>query len=116
MREIKFRALLQKIGEKPRWIYYTTNELAYTDDGSWDVVKVNDSQYTGLKDVHGRDIYEGDLIKTHRDVFEVKYKDCTFGRMNSGGIVSLLVVRDYEGEELEVIGNVYEHPDLLPHP
>jgi len=70
-------------------------------------------QFTGLKDKNGKEIFESDIIKTPRDIFEVIYKDCEFGRETTNGIVSLVTVRNYEGEELEIIGNIYENPEIL---
>lgn len=70
-------------------------------------------QFTGLLDKNGKEIYEGDVIRTERCTFEVVYQECEFGRTTGNGIVSLNTVRDYEGEELEVIGNIYENPELV---
>ena len=67
-------------------------------------------QFTGLLDKNGKEIYEGDIIEyefsagfdgTHRD--EVVFRDGKF----------LPMVADEEYSEVEIIGNIYENPELL---
>lgn len=77
-------------------------------------VKVDLMQYTGLKDKKSKEIYEGDII-TWLDPFskypkaEVLYDETTGGYRTYKGDLSHISIRP----GLEVIGNIYENPELL---
>ena len=67
-------------------------------------------QYTGLKDINSVEIYEGDIVKAKTNIGYVKYneKDCKFE------VCTLDWDIDFsEYSCWEVIGNIYENPELL---
>ncbi len=71
------------------------------------------SQFTGLKDRNGKEVYEGDivLIRTTDEKIEVKWQENIDGdsQESSGFRISDAYTRD----DYEVIGNIFDNPELV---
>ena len=119
MREIKFRAW-DKIGKQGMlgWskIIETGIELFFKDNFGFYLM-----QYTGLKDKQGNEIYEGDIIKWRNTIGDEIKDVVIWSELSHGFSVSrtpevCCVLSGSDGSHIEVIGNIYENPELLKEP
>lgn len=81
-------------------------------------------QYTGLEDKNGKEIYEGDIVKSANWLYRVGYgvETSSFGNAsgfyfasNAPSLGKGFVDSTFNSLECEVIGNIYENPELLEH-
>lgn len=104
MREIKFRAFSSKTNEMIAPVSIANNTATEING---DILM----QFTGLLDKDGREIYEGDLIRTSgfSDGYSEPVAWRGFGfQVGNYGMSPLYPRTDYE-----VIGNIYENPELV---
>jgi uncharacterized phage protein (TIGR01671 family) len=127
-REIKFRAWDKNEGKMLRpsvEFKQLLRQISDRNDNSigGDAIRRHDldwMQFTGLHDRDGKEIYEGDVVQVENNIYSQK----TFAVVWSGDRWSFEDDVDfdngdqYRGDEIEwdrteVIGNIYEHPELL---
>nr|DAQ10830.1 MAG TPA: YopX protein [Caudoviricetes sp.] len=74
-------------------------------------------QSTGLKDKNGKEVFVGDIIKCTRGCLHEVYIEKEYGGTYFGGMPAVYLKDLGEGyawtEHEEIIGNVYENPELL---
>ena len=122
MREILFRGKRLDNGE---WVYGSLLQVEHEDGsfttaifhkkdagGDAEVSPSTVGQYTGLKDKNGKKIFDGDIVKRVGDKCVVKWteEDAKFIIIGS---MTKLDFSLFFAENLEVIGNIHDNPDLL---
>ena len=74
-------------------------------------------QSTGLKDKNGKEVFVGDIIKCTRGCLHEVYIEKEYGGTYCGGMPAVYLKGLREGyawtEHEEIIGNIYENPELL---
>lgn len=126
MREIKFRfwySNLQKMSIPYMLEHILLSQHDYDPNKQLPLLL----QYTGLKDKNGKEIYEGDILRhtfpykcnhcdqTHIDAVVEWSHDRWYldNRTKGNHEIYDTIGMIYDWEEREIIGNIYENPELL---
>lgn len=139
MREIKFRVWIKTINEMwfPKFalfeegcVYSKKEDYELLENAMDGMACIDEDdiimQYIGLKDKNGKEIYDGDIVDIHQTVngehlfiIEITNTGLVIPsyRFNKNikyqyNVRELLEVDEYD-KEIEVIGNIYENPELL---
>ena len=134
MREIKFRAWLKENHSGKEQMFYQNNQYLqsflrrcckfsnpdgreHEKYGNYELM-----QYTGLKDANGKYVYEGDVLGSKKKIighivggvrgycYDVIYAKPLSNGETRWSLYST-ITDDYK--DAEVIGNIYENPELL---
>lgn len=123
MREILFRGKRKDNGE---WVY---GNYAVTDNNEkqhfifqnkafeFEVDPETVGQYTGLTDKNGKKIFEGDIVERlwlgEKHIYRIYYDNDIASFIGTDIYSERFTTFDYDACEFEVIGNIYDNPELL---
>lgn len=116
MREIKFRGWHTKEKRMTKVFSFGDIDTGYLISAMCWVDDLEIMQYTGLRDVAGKKIFEGDIVRFGLD-------DQGMDRMGAVGysfaeFTIISIARKYpdirlsDATRLKVIGNIYQHPEF----
>ena len=127
MREIKFRAWDKELKEWTKYSISNINgniiDFYNKETGFWESDREGERftlcQYTGLKNINGKEIYEGDIVRAvgfSKWVGVAKYSD------KNQAFVFECIDKNYSGNivfisqfnrKFKILGNIYENLELL---
>ena len=119
MREIKFRAWIKELNEirEVEYINFLKKMISYPNkfcenyyfNADFDEIEL--MEYTGLEDMKGKEIYEGDILfeSSSKEYYKVVFENGSFRAEVDEYSLDL---EDY-ANICEVVGNIYENPELI---
>ena len=142
MRTIRFRAKpCYKGGKQSPWVYGTFQYIAQrrvkpgaTDNGTFEprsdkgrIVDLYGSetevlcdtvgQFTSLRDINGKDIYEGDILEVNyadeESYLEVRFVRGVFAFLWNGDLDDEFPCNAPTHEWAMVVGNIFDNPELI---
>lgn len=107
-----------KDDRRPTSINYPQGKLYDAPEDFGGAIKL--MQFTGLTDKNGKEIYEGDIVKKDYDKanYQVAWTDDCYGSklgfdlLDVNGDCHEYYYGGFYPKEVEVIGNIYENPEL----
>ncbi|HFN7550198.1 TPA: YopX family protein [Streptococcus pneumoniae] len=98
-------------------IYFENGLPDDRDIYCYDFDEIELMQSTGLKDKNGKEVFIGDIVKCTRGCLHEVYLEKEYGGTYIGGMPAVYLKGFGDGyawtEYEEIIGNIYENPELL---
>ncbi|WP_064611181.1 YopX family protein [Streptobacillus moniliformis] len=126
MREIKYRAWLKDKNKmvEVSIVRFNSKFIEYFEVDEDGILRFKTSlfediefmQYTNIKDMNGKEIYEGDIIENNvidfRSDVSFSKKSASFVMKNNLG-TEFHLEKEMVKREFQIIGNIYENKDLI---
>lgn len=116
MREIKFRGkdLTNGMWYYGYYIQTKGEHKIITDDGFVFIVPETIGQFTGLIDKNGNEVFVGDIATDGLSLYTVEFSEesCSFV-WHIHGSYNTYHFEKTDTEEMEIIGNIHDNPELL---
>jgi len=134
MRDIIFRAWDKDNNVMHYNLNISTKGISVNDIFNKENSNIVWQQYTGIKDIHNKKIFEGDILRVHMftqvlgknmGVSEGETEFLAFINIDTAGVYLLsdenisgahfnyiLMMNGLHEESFEIIGNIYENPEL----
>lgn len=122
-REIKFRIWDKSANEmslpedNDRYWIHPNGLVKYYD--VWCTQDVVLMQFTGLLDKNGKEIYEEDIVKIYFSDYKFEKKLIEYGQFRNCNCcdnvcgIGFDIGIHFESDTIEIIGNIFENPELL---
>lgn len=116
MRELKFRYWDTFDKEEPKMIYF---DFGMVSGGKVYPNMETTMQFTGLKDIHGNEIYEGDIVRFMYNSLPEQTEitgPVKFDEYNLSWKFGGYYIEPTPRKTIEVIGHIYEEKQKEPTP
>jgi hypothetical protein len=106
-RDIKFKG--QQLNST-EWVYghFVSDSCITNNTGTFKIKPETVSQYTGLLDNKGAEIWENDIVQDRYGVGKIIFLDGMFSVQ-----FDITVIMEIDGKYLTVVGNTFDDPVLL---
>lgn len=112
--EDRFKFRIPMLTDKGSFMEFQYIELGEEEECTLCGYNGEPQQCTGLKDTDGKLIFDGDIVKFKTELFgkpkQIIWDECHYRLKNTFITLCNMEIKQFG---LEVIGNIYENPELL---